>query len=215
MTGQRNPTSLFALLAQKIGLECPADGADREHHLRISKYKLLCAKPDGNMPLPYAGQRKRRYILAVDYESIGMRIKHYRTEKRLSQEDLGNIVAVNNEHISRIEGGKKNLSLELLILIANALDVSADDLLTDNLKHSSSPVGTEIHDLLLDCNHDEKAILTRTLTFLKGLLSEFGILRNKKTARVSRQRHPFHSWVLSVSHRQFICSRFYCAIRSL
>ena len=113
--------------------------------------------------------------MAVDYESIGKRIKHYRTKKRLSQEDLGNIVAVNNEHISRIEGGKKNLSLELLILIANALDVSADDLLTDNLKHSSSPVGTEIHDLLLDCNHDEKAILTRTLTFLKGLLSEFGI----------------------------------------
>lgn len=113
--------------------------------------------------------------MAVDYESIGKRIKYYRTEKRLSQEDLGNIVAVNNEHISRIEGGKKNLSLELLILIANALDVSADDLLTDNLKHSSSPVGTEIHDLLLDCNHDEKAILTRTLTFLKGLLSEFGI----------------------------------------
>ena len=113
--------------------------------------------------------------MAVDYESIGKRIKHYRTEKRLSQEDLGNIVAVNNEHISRIEGGKKNLSLELLILIANALDVSADDLLTDNLKHSSSPVGTEIHDLLLDCNHDEKAILTRTLTFLKGILSEFGV----------------------------------------
>ena len=113
--------------------------------------------------------------MAVDYESIGKRIKYYRTEKRLSQEDLGNIVAVNNEHISRIEGGKKNLSLELLILIANALDVSADDLLTDNLKHSSSPVGTEIHDLLLDCNHDEKAILTRTLTFLKGILSEFGV----------------------------------------
>ncbi len=43
---------------------------------------------------------------------------------------------------------------ELLILIANALDVSADDLLTDSLKHSSSQVGTEIHDLLLDCNHD-------------------------------------------------------------
>ena len=127
------------------------------------------------MPLPYAGHEIRRYILAVDYESIGRRIKHYRTEKKMSQEDLGNIVCVNNEHISRIESGKKNLSLELLILIANALDVSADDLLTDNLKHSSSPVGTEIHDLLLDCNHDEKAILTRTLTFLKGLLSEFGI----------------------------------------
>lgn len=113
--------------------------------------------------------------MAIDYESIGRRIKQYRIEKKLSQENLAAIVYVNNEHISRIEGGKKNLSLELLILVANALDVSADDLLTDNLKHSSSPVGTEIHDLLLDCNHDEKAILTRTLTFLKSLLSEFGI----------------------------------------
>jgi transcriptional regulator with XRE-family HTH domain len=118
---------------------------------------------------------KRRYILAIDYESIGKRIKHYRTEKRLSQEELAEVISTTHKHISNIETGVKGPSIEMLILIANALDVSADDLLTDNLKHSSSPVGTEIHDLLLDCNHDEKAILTRTLTFLKGLLSEFGI----------------------------------------
>ena len=62
-----------------------------------------------------------------------------------------------------------------IVMIANALDVSADDLLTDNLKHSSSPVSTEIHDLLLDCNQDEKAILTKTVRFLKATLSEFGI----------------------------------------
>ena len=118
---------------------------------------------------------RRRYILAVDYESIGKRIKHYRTEKRLSQEELAEVISTTHKHISNIETGVKGPSIEMLILIANALDVSADDLLTDNLKHSSSPVGTEIHDLLLDCNHDEKAILTRTLTFLKGILSEFGI----------------------------------------
>ena len=118
---------------------------------------------------------KRRYILAIDYESIGKRIKHYRTEKRLSQEELAEVISTTHKHISNIETGVKGPSIEMLILIANALDVSADDLLTDNLKHSSSPVGTEIHDLLLDCNHDEKAILTRMLTFLKGLLSEFGI----------------------------------------
>lgn len=113
--------------------------------------------------------------MAIDYESIGKRIKAARANKQVSQEDLSRTVYVNNEHISRIESGKIKLSLELLILIANALDVSADDLLTDNLKHSSSPVGTEIHDLLLDCNNDEKAILTKTLTFLKVLLDEYGV----------------------------------------
>ena len=77
--------------------------------------------------------------------------------------------------MSNIETGAKGPSLEMLVMIANALDVSADDLLTDNLKHSSSPVGTEIHDLLLDCNNDEIAILTKTVTFLKRLLVEYGI----------------------------------------
>ena len=113
--------------------------------------------------------------MAVDYESIGKRVKYYRTDKHMSQEELADELFISGRHISNIETGAKPPSLELLILIANALDVSADDLLTDNLKHSSSPVGTEIHDLLLDCNHDEKTILTRTLTFLKALLSEFGV----------------------------------------
>lgn len=113
--------------------------------------------------------------MAIDYKAVGNRIKRYRMDKGLSQEELGEIVLVSSVHLSYVENGSRVPSLELLILIANALDVSADDLLTDNLKHSSSPVGTEIHDLLLDCNHDEKTILTRTLSFLKALLSEFGI----------------------------------------
>ena len=113
--------------------------------------------------------------MALDNESIGRRIKYFRTERKMSQEELGATVFSSSNHISYIETGVRAPSLELLVAIANALDVSADDLLTDNLKHSSSPVGTEIHDLLLDCNHDEKAILKRTLTFLKALLSEFGV----------------------------------------
>ena len=113
--------------------------------------------------------------MALDFESIGTRIKQYRTEKKMSQEDLANKIGTIHKHLSNIETGVKSPSLELLILIANALDVSADDLLTDNLKHSSSPVSTEIHDLLLDCNNDEKDILTKTLKFLKATLVEHGV----------------------------------------
>lgn len=113
--------------------------------------------------------------MILNYESIGNRIKRYRIDKDISQEDLAQIVNVNFRHISNIELGKRHASLELIVLIANALEVSADDLLTDNLKHSSSPVDTEIHDILLDCNHDEKEMLTRLLKFMKALFSEFGI----------------------------------------
>ena len=78
--------------------------------------------------------------MAVDYESIGRRIKRYRMDKKLSQEELGQEILTSSVHISYVESGSRKLSLELLVSIANALDVSADDLLTDNLKHSSSPV---------------------------------------------------------------------------
>ena len=94
--------------------------------------------------------------MAINYKAIGSRIKHFRTERNLSQEELGSRISVNAQHVSNIEGGRRYPSLELLVSIANALDVSADDLLTDNLKHSSSPVDTEIHDL-------------------QALLSEFGV----------------------------------------
>ena len=60
--------------------------------------------------------------MAIDYESIGKRIKHYRTQKKLSQEELGKAVFATPVHISYIETGARTPSLEILILIANALD---------------------------------------------------------------------------------------------
>lgn len=113
--------------------------------------------------------------MALDCKSIGLRIKRFRTDKNLSQEDFGNLAFANSHHISNIEQGRSAPSLELLIAIANALDVSADDILAGNLAQSSSVAGTEIYELLLDCNQDEIKILTNTLKALKAILSGAGV----------------------------------------
>lgn len=113
--------------------------------------------------------------MALNYADVGKHIKEKRLDKGLSQVDLGDIVRVNSEHISRIETGKKPVTLDLLVLIANALDTSADDLLVDSLDVSSSPVGQELHAILQDCNHDEKEMLIRLLKFMKELFREFNI----------------------------------------
>ena len=113
--------------------------------------------------------------MAVDYVSIGKRIKARRREKGITQIKLGELVSVNSEHISRIEAGKKYLSLELLVLIANALDTSADDLLVDNLTHTSAVIGTELYTLLQNCNNNEKEILIRLLKYVRELLRRFNI----------------------------------------
>lgn len=62
-----------------------------------------------------------------------------------------------------------------LVDIANALNVSADDLLVDSLTHSASTADSEIHRLLLDCNTTEQEILTRTVKELKAILYGLGI----------------------------------------
>ena len=113
--------------------------------------------------------------MLIDIEGVGMRIKHHRSLRGLSQEQLGNLTLTKTQHISNIETGRKLPSLELLVSIANALHVSADDLLVDSLEESSAQTGDDIHKLLLDCSDIEKKIIVRTLSSLKAALSEFGI----------------------------------------
>ena len=113
--------------------------------------------------------------MAVDTALIGKNIKYYRSMKRLSQEELANQVFVSSIHISYLETGAKTPSLELLILIANALEVSADDLLAENLTHTSSSVGKALHLLLQSCSEREREMLTRIMKFMKELFTEFGI----------------------------------------
>ena len=85
------------------------------------------------------------------------------------------MIGITRKHLSKIELGERAPTLELLIMIANALDVSADDLLIDNLTHTSSPVGRELHVLLQDCNRDEREMLMRLLKFMKELFTEYSI----------------------------------------
>ncbi len=106
---------------------------------------------------------------------IGLRIKYFRTERNMSQEELGELTGTTSRHIINIEMGKKGPSLSLLVAIANTLDVSANDLLVDNLTHFGDLIEYEVSTLMLDCNNTEKAILTKALKNLKALLSEHGI----------------------------------------
>ena len=123
---------------------------------------------------------KGRFTMAtkkkeIDFKKMGVRIKAFRADKGLSQDELAQVVDVETHHIANIENGRRTPSLKLLIYLANALDVSADDLLSDSLDHSKSNTGTEVHDILMDCNPDEKKMLLKILSFMKALLSEFGI----------------------------------------
>ena len=66
--------------------------------------------------------------MAIDYLSIGARIRYYRLQKELSQQDLADQVGVSKSLIGYIERGDKAPGLDTLVNIANTLTVPADEL---------------------------------------------------------------------------------------
>ena len=60
------------------------------------------------------------------YYEIGERIRKARQEARIGQEELAEFAGISGSYISDIEAGKRNFSVDVLIKIAEALQVSTD-----------------------------------------------------------------------------------------
>jgi len=60
---------------------------------------------------------------------LGQNMKRIRTKKNMSQGDIARALEVDRGYISNIESGKKNLTLATIQKLADALGVSADELL--------------------------------------------------------------------------------------
>lgn len=59
----------------------------------------------------------------------GLAIRRFRQEKGLSQEGLADRMDVSASYISMLESGKRYPSIEMLIRIAHALEISPGDML--------------------------------------------------------------------------------------
>ena len=99
----------------------------------------------------------------IDYKAIGKRIRSVRKKKHLKQSMLSAMTGVAETNISHIERGATKLSLPTLIKIANALDVSVDELLCDSLSQSKKIYISEIAEILDTCNEKELRIISSTI----------------------------------------------------
>ncbi len=96
----------------------------------------------------------------MDYYAIGQRIRKYRKANGLSQEELGEKVGISTTHMSHIETGNTKLSLSVFVSIAQALEVSADDLLFDEDKASRNKEITELNLITESCSTKELKFIT-------------------------------------------------------
>lgn len=110
--------------------------------------------------------------MELDYKAIGRRVREKRTERGLTQDQIVDLTGISNSHISNIENGKTKVGLPTLVLIANSLQVTTDELLCDNLMSSKGAFKNEISKVAEDCDEMEVRIIADTCKALKSSLRE-------------------------------------------
>ena len=106
------------------------------------------------------------------FKDIGSRIREVRKSKHLSQDKLAEKINISPSHMSDIENGKKNISLDVFMRITEALQVSSDWLLRTNIPPVANLQSGEIGEILSDCSASETQALIKMLRNMKATLRE-------------------------------------------
>ena len=115
----------------------------------------------------------------VNYKMIGKRIKKVRILKNRSQAQLAEMADISSPYLSFIETGKKHISVGTLLSIANALDVTVDDLLTGNQKNDHESYYSDLTFLMADCNDYERFVIYETAKSSKDIIREWKKLKKE------------------------------------
>ena len=110
--------------------------------------------------------------MPIDYQALGRRIRGYRRQKQLSQSCMAEMIDRSPTYVSYLENGIKHPSLETLVEIANALGVTADMLLGENLQQSENVADEECQKVLRDCNAGDRWIIVENAKALKHILGD-------------------------------------------
>lgn len=108
--------------------------------------------------------------MPIDYVIIGNRIREIRKSRKLTQAQLAEMSGIEPSNISHIERAATKLSLPTLINISNALGVTLDEIVYDNLKKSAHVSSSLINELLEDCTAEELKAIAEVIKTTKNIL---------------------------------------------
>lgn len=117
--------------------------------------------------------------MKLDYKAIGKRIKFARIQTDITQEHLAELASISPSHMSNIETGTTKVSLTTIVAIANALQVTTDDFLCDNVIQCKVQLQRDIAKLLAGCDEYEIRIVKDTLAALLDSLRRDEQLRKQ------------------------------------
>ena len=108
--------------------------------------------------------------MSVDYKDMGKRIREFRESKHMTQAALSELAGIEPSNLSHIERAATKVSLPTLINIANALEVSLDELVCGSLVKSEHIAVRQLNELLSDCSPDELQAVIEMAKVMKKIL---------------------------------------------
>ena len=110
--------------------------------------------------------------MVIDYSLIGKRLAGLRKSKKITQEKLSEMTNLANNYISNIENNRSIPSLETLVKLCDALEVTPNDILLGASTNSNLYMNDELQDKLNQCTPKEKRLIEG---FISLLLAERNI----------------------------------------
>ena len=95
----------------------------------------------------------------LNLKEIGNRIKKYRKQKGFTQAQLAEIIDISTIHMSHLETGSVAMSLECMIKVCNALEVSPDDLLIGEFELNNNATIKQLAEITKNLSSDENKLL--------------------------------------------------------
>lgn len=106
----------------------------------------------------------------INLVELGSRIRQIRTERGMTQMDLADTCNLSLPYVSDIERGKKCFSVDILLRVAQALEVSTDWLLRLDIPQTQYAYSAEAAELMADCSRDEATLLLDLMRSAKEII---------------------------------------------
>lgn len=81
---------------------------------------------------------------ALDYPALGARVRQRRRALNLTQAELADRMAISASFLGHIERGTRSLSVDTLMSLCHALDLTPNDLLGEQVPPSARPDSMEL-----------------------------------------------------------------------
>ncbi len=104
--------------------------------------------------------------MIMDKKALGTAVKAARTENKITQEKLAEMIGIAPSHVKQIEAGNRNPSVEVLYKLAHTLNFSIDDIFFPGKKDDPELL-YKIERSLQNCSVHELRVVYSTITALK------------------------------------------------